>query len=58
MRKKRLSRDKQAIEIEMIGWWVIALGVLVIMGLGYLILSGKLSGAIGYVKDLFRFGGG
>lgn len=36
--------------------WMIAFGVLVLMLLLYLILSGKVDGAIQYFKDLLRFG--
>ena len=47
---------KKAMEIELIGWWVIALAVLVIMLLGYMILKGKGVGAIEFLKNMIRFG--
>ena len=54
----RMNLNKKAFEINMFAWWVIGLGVLVISFLGYLILSGKLQGAVGYIKNIFRFGVG
>lgn len=53
--KRGLSKNRKAMEIEIIGWFGIALAVLVIMLFGYLILSGKLSDALEYVKNLLRF---
>lgn len=41
-------------EIEALGWWIIALVVLVIMFGGYIILKEKGIDAIEYVKNLFR----
>ena len=41
----------------MLSWWIIALVTLVIMFLGYLILTGKITDALEYVKNLFRFRG-
>ena len=52
--KKRIN--KKGLEIEMLGWWVIAIVVLIIMVLGFFILKGKGINAIDYIKDLFRFG--
>ena len=48
-------KDKKGFEIEMIGWWVLGLAVLVIVLLGYLMLSGKLASASSFISDLFRF---
>lgn len=49
--------DKKGMEIEMLGWWIIGLVVLVIMIIGYMILKGKGIDAINHLKNLFRFGG-
>ena len=54
--KRGLLKNRKAMEIEMAGWWILAIAVLVIMFGAYLILSGKLSGALEYVKNLLRFG--
>jgi len=51
-----MRKDKRGIELEMLGWWIIALVVLAVMVIGFLILSGKGSSAIQYIKNLFRFG--
>ena len=54
--KRGLLKNRKAMEIEILGWWGIALGVLVTTIVGYLIISGKLSGALEYIKNLLRFG--
>ena len=58
MAKKNLSRktkSKKGIELDMLGWWVIAIVILVILVLAMLMLKGKGSGALEYIKDLFKF---
>ena len=52
---KTLSK-KNGIEMEMLGWWLIALVVLAIMIVGFIILKGKGINAIEYIKNIFRFG--
>jgi len=51
--KKRIN--KIAMESEISGW-LIALAILVIMFGAYMILKGKGTGAIDFLKNLFRFG--
>ena len=50
-------RKRGAIVSDYLGWILIALAVLVIALVGYFILTGKIQGAIEYVKYLFRYGG-
>lgn len=45
-----------AIEMDAIGWWVIAILVLVVVVGGLLVLKGKGIGAVEYLKNVFRFG--
>ena len=52
---KTLSK-KKGNEMEMLGWWLIALVVLAIMIVGFIILKGKGINAIEYIKNIFRFG--
>lgn len=52
----RILSKKKAMEIEMLGWWIIALVVFVIMVVGFVILKGKGINAIDYIKNIFRFG--
>ena len=47
---------KKGMESEMIGWWIIGVGVLIAMIVAYMILKGKGINAIEYIKNLFRFG--
>jgi hypothetical protein len=47
---------KKAIELEMLGWWIIGLAVLVLIIIGIVILKGKGFAALDYIKNLFRFG--
>lgn len=53
--KKRFG-NKKALELEMLGWWILGLSVLVIVIIAIMILNGKGTGAINYIKELFRFG--
>lgn len=53
MKKRRLN--KKGIELDMIGWWIIGLAVLVLFVIGYIILSGKGSGAMEFINNLFKF---
>ena len=48
--------NKKGIELEILGWWIMALAVLVIVIIGIIILMGKGEAAINYINDLFRFG--
>ncbi len=50
-------KNKKAVGIEELKGWIIALILMVIMFGGYMIFSGKMSGAIEYVQNLFRFRG-
>ncbi len=54
---KNWLRNKKGLEIEMLGWWLIGLAVLVVVVIGYMILSGKGASAIQYIKNLIRFRG-
>ena len=53
--KRGLLKNRKAMELEMIGWFAIAFAILVIMLGAYLIISGKLTDALEYVKNLLRF---
>ena len=52
---KKRKNKRGAIETEMLGWWIIGILVLVVLVIGITILFGKGSGAIDYIKSLFRF---
>ena len=54
---KNLKKDKKAMELEMLGWWIIAIVVLVIIIVGIVILKSKGISALDYIKSLFRFKG-
>ncbi len=53
MRKKETG--KKGMELEMLGWWLIAFAVLVIVIIGIIILKEKGLGALDFIKNLFRF---
>ncbi len=55
-RLRYLFSNKKGFEMEVLGWWIIAIAVLIIMLLGFFILKGKGIDAIEYAKNLFRFG--
>ena len=46
---------KRGMEIQMIGWWILAIVILAIMFAAYMILKSKGIDAIEYVKNIFRF---
>jgi len=50
-------KKKNAMEMEIIGWWVISIGVLVIIIVGIMILKSKGINALEFIKNLFRFRG-
>jgi hypothetical protein len=57
MKIKKLLKDKKAQFIqENLGWLLLALAVLVVILIGYAILTGKGIGLINKIKNLFRFG--
>ncbi len=47
--------NKRAIELDMLGWWLIAIVVLVILIFAIIMFKGKGVGAIEYITNLFRF---
>lgn len=53
--KRGSSFGKKGMEMEILGWWIIALVVLAIMIAGFMILKGKGIGAIEFIKNMFRF---
>jgi len=53
--KKRFF-GKRGMETEMLGWWILAIAVLVIMAGGLIILKSKGINALDYIKNLFIFG--
>lgn len=50
-----MIKSKKAMELETLGYWIIAVMVLVIVIVGMVILKGKGISAIDYIKQLFRF---
>jgi len=49
-----LFKKKRGMEMEMIGWWLIGLAILVIGFIGIMIFKGKGEGAVEFLKNLFR----
>ena len=56
MVKKRRGMSKKGLELEMIGWWIMGLAVLVLVILGIVVLTGKGIGAMEYMKKIFGLG--
>jgi cytoskeletal protein RodZ len=54
--KLRKLKSKRAIELEMLGWWIIAIVILVILVIAYVVLRAKGSSALDFIQNLFRFG--
>ncbi len=53
---KYKKSNKAALEMDIIGWWVIAIIVLAVVVLGLLVLRGKGVGAMSYLKNIFSLG--
>ena len=50
------KKSKKGVAIETLIFWIIAIAVLVFMVIVFVYLKGKGYSAIGFIKDLFRFG--
>ena len=53
---EKLFNDKLGILSELRGW-LIALIVFAVIVISYMLLTGKLQGAVEAIKNIFRFGG-
>lgn len=53
---KMRRKGKKGMEIETLGWWIIAVIILIVLVVGYVILRQKDVSAIEFIKNLFRFG--
>jgi hypothetical protein len=54
-KKKRDQKNKKGLELDMLGWWIIAIIILIIIVLAIIMLKGKSFGALNFIKDLFKF---
>lgn len=53
--KAKKRKSKKGIELDMLGWWIIAIIALIIIVIGIAIMKGIGSGAIEFIQNLFRF---
>jgi len=53
---RNLLKSKRSMELEMLGWIILGLLALVIVMVAIYFMSKSGSGAIAYIKNLFRFG--
>ncbi len=51
-----MRKKKGAMELDLIGWWALGIGILAIVLWGLFILKGKGVGGMQYLSNLFRFG--
>jgi hypothetical protein len=51
-----INQSKKGMELEVLGYWIIGLTILVILIIGTIVMKGKGTEAIDFVKNLFRFG--
>jgi len=49
-----MMKDKKGMWRDYLGWVLLGLGLLIFVGIAYLMISGKLSGAGDYIAHLFR----
>ena len=50
------KNNKRAMELETLGYWIIGLVILVILIVSSIVMRGKGTDALDFVKNLFRFG--
>ena len=56
MKKQNLNKlGKKGMELEMLGYWIIAIAILVLLVIGYIVLREKGISALDFIKNLFRF---
>jgi len=48
---------KGDIDLDVLGKWIIAIAILVIVVGGYFLINGKIDSALSFIKNFFRFGG-
>jgi len=47
---------KGDLDLDVLGKWIIAIAILVIVVGGYFLINGKLDSALSFIKNFFRFG--
>ena len=50
------KQNKKAIELDMLGWFILGVVVLVIVIAALILFKDKAIAAIDYIKNIFRFG--
>jgi hypothetical protein len=50
-----MKKNKKAMEMQMLMWWLIGIAALVFIVLGIIVLKGKGQGALAFIQNLFRF---
>ena len=55
-KKMNKKMDKKGVALEFLFWMILALIVLVVVVIGFMILTGKGRGALDFIKDIFRWG--
>jgi hypothetical protein len=54
MKKRGITKNKKAMELEMLGWWILGLAVLVIIFIVIFMFKEKGVNAIEFIKNLLR----
>jgi multisubunit Na+/H+ antiporter MnhB subunit len=52
---KKWLKDKKGLEMEMLGWWILGIAVLIVVVIAIMIMKGKGHSALDFIKNLFRF---
>jgi multisubunit Na+/H+ antiporter MnhB subunit len=53
--KNMVRRNKKAMELEILGWWILAIVVLIVIIIGIIYLRKNGVSAIDFIKNLVRF---
>jgi len=56
-RGKSVRINKKGIALETLAYILLAVAILVLMVVGYMILTGKGQAALDFIQNLFKFGG-
>jgi len=54
--RRKIKKNKRGMGMPALAWWLIAVVILIVVVAGYIILRQKNVSALGFVKNLFRFG--
>ncbi len=49
-------KDKRGMELEVLGWWILGIAILVLVVIGYMYFNQQGTKNLDFIKNIFRFG--